>query len=111
VPLDAELEVLVRVEPLGVDAELRHGSVLGGVVGTRVAAGSWRPIWNRPISPADSKSAATGRGPPVSVSPAICWIDRMTNSAGLSGAKPTRMLTIPRLTSFWVVVSLSHLTK
>ena len=30
----------------------------------------------------------------------------MTNSAGLSGAKPTRMLTTPRLMSSWVVVSL-----
>ena len=36
---------------------------------------------------------------------------RTTNSAGLSGAKPTRMFTTPRLISFWVVVSLSHLTK
>ena len=34
-----------------------------------------------------------------------------TNSAGLSGAKPTTMLTMPRLTSSWVVVSASHLTK
>ena len=35
----------------------------------------------------------------------------MTNSAGLSGANPTTMLTMPRLISFWVVVSLSHFTK
>ena len=34
-----------------------------------------------------------------------------TNSAGFSGAKPTAMLTMPRLTSSCVVVSLSHLTK
>ena len=34
-----------------------------------------------------------------------------TNSAGFSGAKPTRMLTMPRLMSFCVVVSRSHLTK
>ena len=34
-----------------------------------------------------------------------------TNSAGLSGAKPTTMFTIPRSMSFCVVVSLSHLTK
>ena len=26
-----------------------------------------------------------------------------TNSAGFSGAKPTSMLTMPRLRSFWVV--------
>ena len=35
----------------------------------------------------------------------------ITNSAGFSGAKPTTMLTMPRLMSFCVVVSLSHLTK
>ena len=35
----------------------------------------------------------------------------ITNSAGFSGAKPTRMFTMPRLMSFCVVVSLSHLTK
>ena len=35
----------------------------------------------------------------------------ITNSAGLSGAKPTTMLTMPRLMSFCVVVSASHLTK
>ena len=33
------------------------------------------------------------------------------NSAGFSGAKPTTMLTIPRLTWSCGVVSLSHLTK
>ena len=43
--------------------------------------------------------------------PAICWILMMTNSAGFSGAKPTRMLTMPRSMSFCVVVFLSHLTK
>ena len=43
--------------------------------------------------------------------PAICWILMTTNSAGFSGAKPTTMLTMPRLMSFCVVVSLSHLTK
>ena len=35
----------------------------------------------------------------------------ITNSAGFNGAKPTSMLTIPRLRSFCVVVSPSHLTK
>jgi len=35
----------------------------------------------------------------------------MTNSAGLSGAKPTMMLTTPRLMSSCVVVSLSHFTR
>jgi len=45
------------------------------------------------------------------ICPAICWSLMITNSAGLSGAKPTRMLTMPRLTSLAVVVSLSHLTK
>lgn len=34
-----------------------------------------------------------------------------TNSAGSKGAKPLTMLTIPRLMSFWVVVSESHFTK
>ena len=34
-----------------------------------------------------------------------------TNSAGLSGAKPTMMLTMPLSMSVWVVVSRSHLTK
>src|SRR6266545_634634 len=43
--------------------------------------------------------------------PAICWIRMTTNSAGFSGAKPTAMFTIPRLTSSCVVVSASHLTK
>ena len=47
----------------------------------------------------------------LSIWPAICWILMTTNSAGLSGAKPTTMLTMPRLMSFCVVVSLSHLTK
>src|SRR3712207_2778560 len=50
-----------------------------------------------------------GRYPDQS-SPAICWILITTNSAGLSGAKPTSMLTIPRFRSAWVVVSPSHLT-
>ena len=34
-----------------------------------------------------------------------------TNSAGLSGAKPTTMLTMPRLMSFCVVVSLVALDE
>src|SRR3954454_3070835 len=42
---------------------------------------------------------------------AICCSLITTNSAGFSGAKPTRMLTIPRFTSSGVVVLLSHLTK
>jgi hypothetical protein len=33
----------------------------------------------------------------------ICWIAMITNSAGLNGAKPTRMLTVPRSRSFWDV--------
>src|SRR5262249_22294828 len=78
VPLHAELEVLVGIEPGRVDAELCHRGLLGAQV--------W--IW-----------------------PASCWIWMITNSAGLSGAKPTRMLTTPRLMSSWVVVSLSHLTR
>ena len=52
-----------------------------------------------------------GVAPMTSTWPAICWILMTTNSAGLSGAKPTRMLTMPRLMSFCVVVSPSHLTK
>ena len=76
VPLDAELEVLVRVEAVRVDCELRHSAT-----------------------------------PQASVWPAICWIRMTTNSAGLSGANPTRMFTIPRSMSLWVVVSESHLTK
>jgi hypothetical protein len=36
---------------------------------------------------------------------AICSIFRTTNSAGLAGAKPTWMFTIPRSMSFCVVVS------
>src|SRR5688572_18639628 len=47
----------------------------------------------------------------TSICPAICWSLMITNSAGLSGAKPTTTLTMPRLMSFCVVVSLSHLTK
>src|SRR5262249_49642007 len=43
--------------------------------------------------------------------PANCWSLMTTNSAGLSAAKPTTMLTMPRLVSVSVVVSLSHLTK
>src|ERR1700738_1832797 len=57
-----ELEVLVRVEALGVDGEFGH----------------WRY-------------------PQVAICPAICLIVMITNSAGFSGAKPTTMLTIPRL--------------
>ena len=34
-----------------------------------------------------------------------------TNSAGYSGAKPTRMFTMPLSMSVCVVVWLSHLTK
>src|SRR3954447_21768096 len=49
--------------------------------------------------------------PYVSICPASCWILMITNSAGLRGAKPTRMLTTPLLMSVCVVVSLSHLTK
>ena len=40
----------------------------------------------------------------------ICWILITTNSAGLRGANPTSMFTIPRLRSLAVVVSPSHLT-
>src|SRR5215471_13130227 len=47
----------------------------------------------------------------VAICPAICWIWMTTNSAGFSGANPTTIFTIPRLMSFWVVVSLSHFTK
>src|SRR6266498_2048608 len=43
--------------------------------------------------------------------PAFWLIFTTMNSAGLSGAKPTRTLTIPRLMSSCVVVSESHLTK
>lgn len=35
----------------------------------------------------------------------------ITNSAGVSGAKPTRMLATPKLMSFWVVVSFLPRTK
>lgn len=49
--------------------------------------------------------------PYASAWPAICCTLMITNSAGLSGAKPTTMFTMPRLMSFWVVVSRSHLTK
>src|SRR5689334_2411198 len=76
VPLHPELEVLVRVEPEGVHAELGHD-----------------------------------RSPQATICPAICWILRTTNSAGLSGANPTMMLTTPRLMSVCVVVSRSHFTK
>ncbi len=41
--------------------------------------------------------------------PAICWIAITTNSAGLSGAKPTTMLTTPASMSRCVVVCESHL--
>ena len=50
-------------------------------------------------------------GVTVSIWPAICWSLMITNSAGLSGAKPTRIFTMPWLMSFCVVVSLSHFTK
>src|SRR5262249_45946109 len=84
VPLDAELEVLVRIEPGGVHTELRHQGASLGPAHRRSHAAIW---------------------------PANCWILRITNSAGLRGAKPTRMLTMPRLMSFCVVVSLSHFTR
>lgn len=42
--------------------------------------------------------------------PAICAIFKTTNSAGLSGANPTTILTTPRSMSACVVVA-SHLTK
>lgn len=35
--------------------------------------------------------------------PAISWIRMITNSAGLSGVKPTTMLTIRKARSLWVV--------
>ena len=41
----------------------------------------------------------------------ICWIRIMTNSAGLTGAKPITMLTMPFSMSACVVVVLSHCTK
>ena len=43
--------------------------------------------------------------------PVFCPLRIRTNSAGLTGAKPTTMLTIPCLMSFRVVVEESHLTK
>src|SRR5262249_58165158 len=66
VPLHTELEVLVRVEAGGVDAELCHRGLL--LVAGFAAAQVW--IW-----------------------PASCWIWMITNSAGLGGAEPTRMVT------------------
>ena len=81
VPLHSELEVLIGVEPVGVDAELSHFDA------------SWQC------------------GSQTSLCPDICWRRMTTNSAGLRGAKPTWMLTTPRSMSACVVVSLSHLTK
>src|ERR1039458_2839822 len=45
------------------------------------------------------------------VCPASCWIWRITNSAGFSGAKPTRILTMPRSISDCVLISESHFTR
>src|SRR5207249_2571642 len=75
VPHDPELEVLVRVETGRVDLEL-----------------SW--LWHV-VSLVLKLYAA--------LCPAICWSEMMTNSAGLSGANPTWILTIPRSTSYCVV--------
>src|SRR5262249_7078080 len=85
VPLDAELEVLVRVEPLRVRAELGHACLL---------------------EESDRRASQVGHA-----WAAICWSLRMTNSAGFSGAKPTTMLTTPLFWSVGVVVSASHFTK
>src|SRR5262249_8236337 len=49
--------------------------------------------------------------PQASIWPAICCSLITTNSAGLSGAKPTWMFTMPRLMSFCVVVDASQFTK
>src|SRR5262249_41640968 len=43
--------------------------------------------------------------------PASCSMWMITNSAGLSGAKPTRMLTMPLSISLCGLFSLSHLTR
>src|ERR1700730_7518325 len=43
--------------------------------------------------------------------PAFWLILTTTNSAGFSGAKPTKTLTTPASMSVWAVVSPSHLTK
>ena len=51
------------------------------------------------------------RLPQLWVWPASCVIWIITNSAGFSGAKPTRMLTTPLSMSVWVVVVASHWTR
>ena len=43
--------------------------------------------------------------------PVIWVIESTTNSAGMSGAKPTMIFTSPLSMSAWVVVSASHFTK
>src|SRR6266705_6968053 len=92
VPLHAEFEVLVGIETRRVHAELCHVSA-SSCVRPEVVRGS------------DSRARQAW------ICPAICWSLMITNSAGLSGAKPTRMFTMPWLMSFCVVVSLSNLTK
>src|SRR3546814_8146505 len=46
-----------------------------------------------------------------SASPVFCENRKMTNSAGFTGATPTRQMSRPASMSAWVVVSRSHLTK
>ena len=48
---------------------------------------------------------------PSTVSRVFCWMRKMTNSAGLTGAMPIRQISLPLSMSSWVIVVRSHATK
>ena len=72
---------------------------------------SWRDLLEQARNQYERQADDEAEDELVASWPASCWSLMTTNSAGFSGAKPTRMFTTPRLMSLWVVVSLSHLTK
>ena len=86
VPLHAELEVLVRIESLRVDAELM------------------------PFTAVSVLQGLAGDGSGLHLAGHLLDLDDH-ELGGLERREPDEMLTMPRLMSFWVVVSLSHLTK
>src|SRR5262249_36836305 len=83
VPLHEELEVQEGVDQARADVRYRHG--VSPLVRDR-----WAGYW---------------------LSPATCWIWMMTNSAGSTGATPTRTTAMPRARSAGVVVVSSQRTK
>src|SRR5262249_23576899 len=84
VPLHLEAEVAVRIEAIGAGVHAGHRR---GLSSARFPYRPYAACWLT-----------------------FCWSRRTTNSAGLSGANPTRMLTTPLSMSVCVVVLLSHLT-